>query len=128
MGEEAFKYFKVPFNKWTRWVLDPCLHGRTMVHAFHKAGPMTKYVCKDLMVPKIPSEESDSEPYPRAKSLFLALDKDWGHYPIHLCPGSMSAQGPYGALVPRFLTNNPYLTTGISIGFTVKALPARKTS
>ena len=39
-----------------------------------------------------------------------------GHYPIHLCPGSLSAQGPYGALVPRFLTSNPYLTTGISIG------------
>ena len=87
-----------------------------MVHAFHKAGFATKYVCKDLMVPKIPSEESDSEPYPRAKSLFLALDKDWGHYPIHLCPGSLSVQGPYGALVSRFLTNNQYLTTGISIG------------
>ncbi len=36
IGEEALKYFKVTFNKWTRWALT-FMNGRRMIQAYHKA-------------------------------------------------------------------------------------------
>ena len=105
MGEEAFKYFNVPFNRFTRWLLDWYMHSRTIAHAYHRTGDFgLKYICKDFLLPNA-SEESDPEQYKEAKAFFDFLNQEWGHYPILLAPGLTTIKTLHGLLLPRSWTN-----------------------
>ena len=71
MGEHAFKYFLTPFNKFTRWLLDPAMRTSVSLKAFQAAGLAHKYVAKDIGLP------AGSVP-----TLLNWLRDHWGAYPI----------------------------------------------
>jgi delta24-sterol reductase len=75
VGASAFKYFKFPFNKFTRWFLDDFLHTRMMYTALHASGQSKKYVVQDLALP-----------YSTAADFVNYTDEAFGIYPLWLCP------------------------------------------
>ena len=75
VGAAAFRYFWVPFNKLTRWFLDDFLHTRMMYTALHASGISKKFVVQDLALP-----------YSAAEEFVEYADKDFGIYPLWLCP------------------------------------------
>jgi delta24-sterol reductase len=75
VGTSAFDYFKFPFNKLTRWWLDDFLHTRMMYTALHASGESKKYVVQDLALP-----------YSTAEQFVEYTDKEFGIYPLWLCP------------------------------------------
>lgn len=75
VGASAFKYFKFPFNKFTRWFLDDFLHTRMMYTALHASGESKKYVVQDLALP-----------YSTAEEFVDYTDEAFGIYPLWLCP------------------------------------------
>ncbi|KAJ9292688.1 hypothetical protein DTO271G3_8502 [Paecilomyces variotii] len=77
-GKYSFSYFLVPFNSFTRWVLDPFMHTRVMYHALHKSGLANKYIIQDVGVP---SETVDE--------FVEFLDSEFGFYPLWICPLKM---------------------------------------
>jgi Delta24-sterol reductase len=50
-GKYAYKYFLTPFNRITRFLLDPFMHTRIMYHALHRSGLMDDFVIQDMAVP-----------------------------------------------------------------------------
>ncbi|OAA63696.1 FAD-binding, type 2 [Niveomyces insectorum RCEF 264] len=75
----SFRYFLTPFNRVTRFVLDPLLHTRTMYRALHASGLGDAYLVQDVGVP------CDK----------VAEFVDWLHetfhiYPLWLCPLRLS--------------------------------------
>lgn len=76
VGKSAFEYFKmVPFNKYTRWLLDVFLHTRMMYTALHASGQSKKFIVQDLALP-----------YERAVEFIDYTDSKFGIYPLWLCP------------------------------------------
>jgi delta24-sterol reductase len=75
VGTSAFEYFNFPFNKFTRWWLDDFLHTRMMYTALHASGQSKKYVVQDLALP-----------YATAEKFVDYTDKEFGIYPLWLCP------------------------------------------
>ncbi|RFU30741.1 hypothetical protein B7463_g5615, partial [Scytalidium lignicola] len=75
VGASAFKYFRTPFNKFTRWFLDDFLHTRMMYTALHASGQSKRYVVQDLALP-----------YSTAEKFVDYTDKAFGIYPLWLCP------------------------------------------
>ena len=71
----AFGYFVTPFNRITRFLLDPFLHTRVMYRALHQSGLSDFYVVQDVGVP-----------YPNAEEFALWLDEHLKIYPLWLCP------------------------------------------
>ncbi|KAH0562183.1 hypothetical protein GP486_003117 [Trichoglossum hirsutum] len=57
VGASAFEYFKLPFNKFTRWCLDDFLHTRMLYRALHASRQSKKYVVQDLALPFSTAEE-----------------------------------------------------------------------
>lgn len=88
VGASAFDYFKFPFNKFTRWWLDDFLHTRMMYTALHASGESKKYVVQDLALP-----------YETAEQFVEYTDKEFGIYPLWLCP---LKQSPYPTMHPHF--------------------------
>ena len=75
VGTYAFQYFKTPFNRVSRWLLDWFVHTRRMYHALHQSGLSSKYIIQDLSVPYAASEK------------FMAfLSQEFRQYPVWLCP------------------------------------------
>jgi FAD/FMN-containing dehydrogenase len=74
-GFHAFKYFKVPFNSMTRWILDYFMHTRKMYHALHESGHTDHYILQDLVLPHTHAEE-----------FIRHIDSELGIYPLWLCP------------------------------------------
>jgi FAD/FMN-containing dehydrogenase len=81
----AFKYFCVPFNFVTRWLLDRFMYTQVMYHALQVSGMGRHYIVQDVGVPMAAAAE------------FMDWVKDpenFGNYPIWLCPlrkGGVSA-------------------------------------
>ena len=93
VGRYAFSYFITPFNRITRWVLDDFMHTRIMYRALHQSGHSKRYIIQDVAIP-----------YPAAQEFVDYLDKDFGIYPIWLCPlrqRGQSNHSPYGLLAGR---------------------------
>ncbi|KAF2101204.1 FAD-binding domain-containing protein [Rhizodiscina lignyota] len=76
MARHVFKYFWfAPFDRVSRFFLDPLLHTRPMYQAMHESGHYEKYIIQDLGVPVSNAEE------------FLDyVDKELGISPLWLCP------------------------------------------
>ena len=70
-GRYAFKYFLVPFNCFTRFVLDPFMHSRILHHGLHESS----YPAQDMAIP-----------YRTTPPLVEYLDRNFGFYPLWLCP------------------------------------------
>lgn len=82
VGASAFQYFKMPFNKFTRWWLDDFLHTRMMYTALHASGQSRNYVVQDLALP-----------YSSVEEFINYTDETFGIYPLWLCPLKQN-QGP----------------------------------
>ena len=74
-GLRAFKYFITPFNRLTRWLLDPFMYSRTMVHALHRSGIAKQTIIQDYGVP-----------YGSAAEFVQWTDERTGIWPLWLCP------------------------------------------
>lgn len=75
VGTSAFKYYKMPFNSFTRWLLDDLLHTRMMYTALLASGYSTIFIVQDLALP-----------YSTAEQFVDYTDKMFGIYPLWLCP------------------------------------------
>jgi delta24-sterol reductase len=74
-GLRAFKYFVMPFNALTRYLLDPFMYSRTMVHALHRSGIAAQTIIQDFAVP-----------YSSASNFIDWTDERTGIWPLWLCP------------------------------------------
>jgi delta24-sterol reductase len=74
-GLRAFKYFVTPFNRVTRFLLDPFMYSRTMVHALHRSGLASRTIIQDYGVP-----------YDAADEFVRWTDERTGIWPLWLCP------------------------------------------
>jgi delta24-sterol reductase len=79
----AFKYFLTPFNRITRYVLDPLMHTGRMYQAMHKSGLQDFYIVQDVGVP-----------FERHVEFQDWLDKEFGIYPLWLCPLRVQRDDP----------------------------------
>ncbi|KAF1947318.1 FAD-binding domain-containing protein [Clathrospora elynae] len=74
-GLRAFKYFVTPFNRITRYLLNPFMYSRTMVHALHRSGLASRTIIQDYGVP-----------YDAAEEFVRWTDERTGIWPLWLCP------------------------------------------
>ncbi|KAK0653101.1 hypothetical protein B0T16DRAFT_407430 [Cercophora newfieldiana] len=74
----AFRYFFAPFNRITRFLLDPLLHTRVMYRALHQSGLSDFYVVQDVGIP-----------YDKAEEFVQWVDQHFELYPLWLCPLKM---------------------------------------
>lgn len=74
-GREAFSYFKVPFNRVTRYLLDPFMYTRVINTAQAKTDFADYYMVQDCGIPLDRSGEFKNW-----------LDDNLAIYPIWLCP------------------------------------------
>lgn len=77
-GKFCFQYFMTPFNRFTRWALDSLLHTKTMYSALHRSGLANEYIVQDI-----------GFPYESVPAFVEYLDRDFGLYPLWLCPLKM---------------------------------------
>ena len=82
----AYTYFLTPFNRATRYVLDPLMHTRQMYRALHHSGLASQYMIQDVGVP-----------YARAPEFHAFLDERFAIYPLWLCPLRLQREGGAGA-------------------------------
>ena len=80
-GLRAFKYFVTPFNRLTRYLLDPFMYSRTMVHALHRSGIASRTIIQDYGVP-----------YDAAEEFVRWTDERTGIWPLWLCPVKSAPQ------------------------------------
>lgn len=87
VGRYAFKLLGVPFDRLTRWVLNPVLHTRKLYEALQASGASQQHVVQDVGLPL----DSAS-----ANGFLNFVDSDLGIYPLWLCPiKSASATSPF---------------------------------
>ncbi|KAF5576010.1 7-dehydrocholesterol reductase [Fusarium pseudocircinatum] len=76
VGRQGHVYFKiVPFNKFSRWLLDDYSRTRTLHHALHASRISDKFVVQDLALP-----------YHTAEAFVDWVDAELGIWPLWLCP------------------------------------------
>lgn len=81
-GLRAFKYFVTPFNRITRYLLDPFMYSRPMVHALHRSGLSSRTIIQDYGVP-----------YDSAEEFVRWTDERTGIWPLWLCPVKSAPHG-----------------------------------
>lgn len=83
MARYAFTRFKTPFNRLTRFLLDPLLHTRPMYEALQASGVSQEFTVQDLALPAKHTVE------------FLNyVDRELHIYPLWLCPLAVDARSP----------------------------------
>lgn len=94
VGHFAFKYFKVPFNRFTRWFLDDFLHTRMMYHSLHQSGLHKRYFLQDVGIP-----------FSAADHFLDYVDETLGYYPLWLCPLQQAPRAQRTLFNPSTLGN-----------------------
>ncbi|KFA62863.1 hypothetical protein S40285_02278 [Stachybotrys chlorohalonatus IBT 40285] len=82
----AFTYFLTPFNRATRYLLDPLMHTGKMYQAMHKSGLGDYYMVQDVGVPVERHEEFQAW-----------LHDSLAIYPLWLCPLRIRRDDPDAA-------------------------------
>jgi hypothetical protein len=75
VAKYAFDYFITPFNRFTRYILDPLLRARVMYSAGHTSKLFDYYMVQDVGIP-----------YNHASEFQDWLDTEHGIYPLWICP------------------------------------------
>ena len=75
VGFFAFKYFHLPFTRFTRWFLNDFLHTEFMYRALHAGGLSDRYVIQDVGIP-----------FHNAEKFLTHMDSQYKYYPLWLCP------------------------------------------
>ncbi|KAH7406286.1 hypothetical protein DE146DRAFT_438543 [Phaeosphaeria sp. MPI-PUGE-AT-0046c] len=101
-GLRAFKYFVTPFNSLTRYLLDPLMYSRTMVHALHRSGIASRTIIQDYGVP-----------YDAAEEFVRWTDERTGIWPLWLCPVKSAPQGERSFSQGNNVTDEILLDVGI---------------
>ncbi len=86
MGRQAFRLFRIPFNRFTRRVLDSQMHTRQMYEWLHATNMSQRYIVQDCCMP--------SETVER---LLRYIDQELHIYPLWLLPLK-----PSGELLDKF--------------------------
>jgi delta24-sterol reductase len=82
VGKFVFDYFGLPYNRFTRALLDPILKTRALFHSMHASGLQHRYIIQDVAVPLTSAPE------------FLAwLHDNFRIYPLWLCPLKFTRSG-----------------------------------
>ncbi|PVI00765.1 FAD-binding domain-containing protein [Periconia macrospinosa] len=81
-GLRAFTYFLTPFNALTRYLLDPFMRSRTMIHALHRSGLASQALIQDLAVP-----------FDKTDEFIRWTDQKTGLWPLWLCPVRKAPRG-----------------------------------
>ncbi len=79
MGTYAFKKMQLPFNRMTRFLLDPLMHTRTLYRFLHAINISQRQIIQDFCLPK-----------ENVLSFMKYVDKKVKVYPIWLLPGFLS--------------------------------------
>jgi FAD/FMN-containing dehydrogenase len=74
-GAHAIRYFKTPFNRITRFVLDPFMRTRVMYHALHESGLAQQTIVQDLAFP-----------FSTVQAFIDYVHSTFHFYPLWLCP------------------------------------------
>jgi hypothetical protein len=83
MGKHAFARFGVPFNRFTRWLLDPLLHTRRMYEALQASGISQECIIQDIAMPAT-----------QTTGFLKFIDHTFEIYPLWLCPLLPDAKSP----------------------------------
>ncbi|KPM38839.1 hypothetical protein AK830_g7746 [Neonectria ditissima] len=83
VAKYAFKYFLTPFNRVTRYILDPLLRTRIMYSAGHKSGILDYYMVQDVGVA-----------YESVEEFQTWLHEQHNIYPLWLCPLRLQRDTP----------------------------------
>lgn len=75
VAKYSYKYFLVPFNRLTRFILNPLMHTKTMYRALHYSGLSNNYIIQDVGVP-----------FDKVSEFTDWLDTTLNIYPLWLCP------------------------------------------
>ncbi|KAK2768665.1 hypothetical protein FQN54_000521 [Arachnomyces sp. PD_36] len=99
-GAHAFKYFLTPFNRITRWLLNPFMHTRTIYHAFHESNLSNRTIVQDLGIP-----------FSKVEEFITFIDSTFNFYPLWLCPIRPTQPTPRGtfAMTNAYPTPSEYL-------------------
>jgi delta24-sterol reductase len=98
VGRFAFEMSKVPYNRFTRWMLDPILHTRKLYQALQESGASQQHVVQDLVLP--------SEKFVEFSEF---IDTELNTYPLWLCPMLPDRTSP-------FQLNNLDIASIINVG------------
>jgi FAD/FMN-containing dehydrogenase len=99
MGGYGFKRFQVPFNGFTRWMLDPLMKTRKMYQALQESGASQQYIVQDLAIP--------------TKTTVAFLDyihETIKAFPLWLCPLLVDQQSP---LQSNYLRTQNIINVGV---------------
>lgn len=99
VGRLAFKYFCVPFDRFSRFVVDRFMHTRVMYQALHESGLGEEHIVQDLALPR-----------QRAAEFLEYAFGELGIAPLWICP--LKAR-PTAVMNPKPL---PQLDSASSIG------------
>ncbi|KAI1778243.1 hypothetical protein F4818DRAFT_290955 [Hypoxylon cercidicola] len=75
VAKYSFQYFLVPFNRITRFLLNPLMHVRVMFRALHHSGLSDSYIVQDVGVP-----------FDKVEEFASWLDTTLQISPLWLCP------------------------------------------
>ena len=75
VGASAFDYFKFPFNRITRWLLDDSMHTRMLYKALHASRHSRNFVIQDLALP-----------FSTAEAFLDYAIESFDIWPLWLCP------------------------------------------
>jgi hypothetical protein len=75
VGRFAFRYFCVPFDRFSRFLVDKFMHTRVMYHALHESGLGEEYIVQDLALPR-----------ERAAEFLEYAFEELGIHPLWICP------------------------------------------
>jgi hypothetical protein len=95
-GKYAFERLKVPFTRFSRWMLDPLMHTRKMYEALQASGVSQEFIIQDLALPA-----------DRAVEFMEYVDNELGIYPLWLCPLKPDTESPllFSALPAPLVVN-----------------------
>lgn len=98
-GRYAFSFFKIPFTRLTRYILDRCFKTRIVFRAIHATNITQQYFVQDLSLPK------------ESALKFLQFIDDKLHiYPLWICP---LRPGKYDKLSPAHIETNLVINIGV---------------
>ncbi|KAL9045802.1 MAG: hypothetical protein Q9214_001223 [Letrouitia sp. 1 TL-2023] len=75
VGASAFEYYKFPFNRFTRWLLNDFMHTRMLYRALHGSEQSRKYIVQDLALP-----------FATVGKFIDYTNESFGIWPLWLCP------------------------------------------
>jgi Delta24-sterol reductase len=84
VGRYAFELFHKPFNRYTRWLLNPLFHTRKLYEALQASGASQQFIVQDLALP-----------LKNAVKFMEFVDQTQHIYPLWLCPLLPSSKSPF---------------------------------